>query len=526
MNMKKIFPLFLLAFLLPTLAFAQGTGGGLSRQGIFGCNRNTAALDGSVGSFAATGGVYVPVADSSVELNTGTLVYIQCVLRGIVDRESEAASTGLIQKTLQTIATGNKGNAYFRTKPGTEDSQYADQGTLDSLQDQSLVNAMNPAYAKNVQRTYAQSYMQQSRNRQAALNCPDNGSKDTGLAAILPMRNPACYDIGAYTIYSNFVQSDASQCLMYVHDQLNYGRGFYSVVQGDICKGGTIQTPSAYVEEEGLQAITSGFRRVENANDIDQMVGALYAGLGTQALTGSGGLLSGLTSAIGNSPSYLTQMTSESSQGLRNAAANAALQILASARAIEAQYNKVLTTIAGSLTSNIGQLRSVESQCWGLIAYNTTAKHVCTAQPTGNTCTDAGGNTIKIATSTQFSQPVIDAQVTPVATQVVTGLQKSQSALTLIDQLITAVSNTGSLDAQRLALVQLDQLVAQGKLHVQADVTAAQQQQGSVTDSMTQLITQTKTLWADSTTLDVPSGTGWCNVNNQSVIDFWDQKWR
>ena len=25
---------------------------------------------------------------------------------------------------------------------------------------------------------------------------------------------------------------------------------------------------------------------------------------------------------------------------------------------------------------------------------------------------------------------------------------------------------------------------------------------------------------------DIASGTGWCNVNNQAVIDYWDQKWR
>src|SRR6185295_6764272 len=116
---------------------------------------------------------------------------------------------------------------------------------------------------------------------------------------------------------------------------LDWGNGFYSVVDGDICNGGKIQTPGIYVEEQGLQALTSGFRRVENANDIDQMVGALYAGLGTQTLTGSGGLLSGLTSALGSNPSYLNQMAQESTAGLRTAAANAAIGILSSARNVE-----------------------------------------------------------------------------------------------------------------------------------------------------------------------------------------------
>jgi hypothetical protein len=525
--MRKIPAIFFLALILPSFAFAQANTG-FSRNGIFGCSRNASALDGSVGAFSATAGVFVPVADNTVELNTGTLVYQQCVLRGIVDRESEAVNASQIQKTVQMVTTGNNGNAYFETQPHNEFMNVQDQRTLTTLKDQSLVSAMNPAFASQVQSAAARSYMQQTRNRQAELNCPDNGSNATGLDALLPMINPACYDIGAYNIYTNFIQSDVNECLQYVQDQLEYGRGFYAVVQGDICDGGKIQTPSSYVEEEGLQAITSGFRRVESANDIDQMVGALYAGLGTQVLTGSGGLLSGLTTPIGNSPSYLSQLTSESQQGLRNAAANAALQILASARTIEAQYNQTFTNIAKNLTTNINLLRSTENQCLGLIAFNTSAKHVCTAAPTGATCTDLAGNNLTnvASTSTQFSQPIITAQIQPAALQVAANLQKSNDALSLIDQLIAGVTNTTSLDAQRLALVQLDQLVAQGKLHVQADVTAAQQQQSSVADTLTQLQTDTKTLWADNNNFDAASGSGWCNVNNQAVIDFWDGQWK
>lgn len=523
--MNKKFAIFILALLMPVVASAQSDTG-FSRSGIFGCSRNAAALSGSVGAFSATGGVYVPVADYTVELNTGTLVYLECVLRGIVDRESEAATGADSKKRLEFITSGQNGNPYFFSKT-SEYSNAADQRELKSLQDQNLIQAMDKKFASNIQRTAAQTYMQQTRNRQAALNCPENDPSLTGLVAdILPLTNPACYDIGAYNIYTDFVASDVAQCLMYIKDELNWGRGFYAVVDGDICNGGTIQTPSSYVEEEGLQAVTSGFRRVESANNVDQMVGALYAGLGTQALTGSGGLLSGLTTAIGNSPSYLAQMSAESSAGLRNAAANAALGILASARAVEMQYNQAVSSIANSLTGTIGQLRNVENQCWGLIAYNTSALHVCTALPVGNTCTDASGNTLKIATSTQFSQLIIDAQISPAASQIVANVQKSQAALTVIDQLIAGVTNTTSLDAQRLALVQLDQLVSQGKLHVQADVTAAQQQQSAVSSTMGQLITDTKTLWADNATLNANTGSGWCNVNNQAVIDFWDSKWR
>src|SRR5262245_20097661 len=100
---------------LPITAAAQPTQpGGFSRQGIFGCSRNAAALSSSVGAFSATGGVYVPVADYTVELNTGTLVYQQCVLRGIVNRQAESANAALVQKVIQNSLTGNDGGTMFR----------------------------------------------------------------------------------------------------------------------------------------------------------------------------------------------------------------------------------------------------------------------------------------------------------------------------------------------------------------------------------------------------------------------------
>src|SRR5213079_97470 len=139
------------SLLMPVFASAQSDGG-FSRQGIFGCSRNAVALSGSVGAFSATGGVFVPVADFTVELNTGTLVYLECVLRGIVDRESESANAADINKRVQFITSGNGGNAYFITQPSTELLNYSDQRELTSLKDQNLVGAMNQKFAANVQR--------------------------------------------------------------------------------------------------------------------------------------------------------------------------------------------------------------------------------------------------------------------------------------------------------------------------------------------------------------------------------------
>ena len=77
-------------------------------QGIFGCNE-TGAYGMSVGSLSAVGGVYVPVNDAAVTLNTGYLVYKECVLRNVVDRIRESVTSAIANQTIETGLTGRDG---------------------------------------------------------------------------------------------------------------------------------------------------------------------------------------------------------------------------------------------------------------------------------------------------------------------------------------------------------------------------------------------------------------------------------
>src|SRR3989344_6167720 len=80
------------------------------RQGIFDCNLN-GAYAMSVGAMAATSGVYVPVADATVQLNTGIIVYKECVLREVINREKEAATAGNPRKKGVFALTGRGGES-------------------------------------------------------------------------------------------------------------------------------------------------------------------------------------------------------------------------------------------------------------------------------------------------------------------------------------------------------------------------------------------------------------------------------
>ena len=149
-------------------------------------------------------------------------------------------------------------------------------------------------------------------------------------------------------------------------------------------------------------------------------------------------------------------------------------------------------------------------------------------------CQDQSGNTLKVATSTVFSQAIIDAQITPIATTTIANIQKSQKALALIQDLITGITGTSSLYAQRISLEQLDLLVARRLLHNPDDLQNVRTQLSDVKDSMqneeTGLIAVTVKDWADGTPSDsafsATNQTGWCNVNSQTTLDAWAKKWK
>jgi len=136
------------------------------------------------------------------------------------------------------------------------------------------------------------------------------------------------------------------------------------------------------------------------------------------------------------------------------------------------------------------------------------------------------GPVLQVSTSTAFSQSVITRSITPLATSTVARITASQNALTLIARLIDAVTGA-SLDAQRLAIAQLDSLVAQRLLHQQIDLDGPSgviKQLDSIQTAILGsegLVVKTIKEWADSTSIPP----GWCNVNNPAVLEAWKKCW-
>ena len=537
---------------------SSGTGDSLNlqRQGIFDCNQN-GAYAMSVGALGATGGVYVPVADATVELNTGTLVYKECVLREVVNREREAATAGLGKKAVTALQTGRNGNPQYLVDFQQEMvTGVSDPAFLSFLQDGTLKN-LDPALQTPITRAMIRYYEGETRLQQAtSLKCPytklgnlkayQKGQVQFSIVDFLAASAPQCDPVIALFLAQDIAEAQIARCESYMRDQLNWGRGLYPRTDNpqDPCKA-KVNTPAAIVQASFQTIIDSPVRQLESANDIGQMINALYAGMTTQILSDNRGL-SGLSQSIGGQPRYIDRVVTEASQGLRDAATNVALQNLQSAQKVEALYFQTVNAIGTALTTAIQQLRSAERQCWELIIYKNDGKpnnHVCSGPlAADNTCTasvggcttdpDTGvvtcptGPTLKISTSTAFSQSVIDRSIAPLATTTATRIKTSQNALTLIGRLINEVTGT-SLNAQRLAIVQLNSLVAQKLLHVQPDLDGPNgviKQLDNVQTAILGsdgLVVKTIKEWADSTSIPP----GWCNTNNPAVLEAWKKCW-
>ena len=565
-HMKKVklsnIVLSILFFALaPALAFADSTSVTLPQgfSGIFSCNQD-GAYAMSVGALGATGGIYVPVADATVELNTGTLVYKECVLREIVDAQRQVATAGVLQRNDSQILTSRNGSPQFSVNR-LQERQSANNQIASDFVKSSAFNSLDPAIQQSVKQAVAQNYIN-GMNAMASVACAYPGATADFTSAntsgyifddIRAIGSP-CNPIIAYQDENDILGTQIGEGDSILDAELSEGQGYYPVTSGGLNPlAQQVVTPGSFVNSSFTQIAQSPFNQLQNANDLGQMVNALFAGVSTQITSPTGGGINGISQPIGSTPSYLQQAVTATAQNLQGQIINAAVANLTSALQVEEAYFNIMNSIAQTLISTIAQLRSAENQCWQKIIQNVCATPIaadgtctavtpaCSTTPDPNnpdapvpTCPTAPK--LKVATSTAFSQAVIDSQITATAQIVANNSSTSKQALNLLNGLIQSVTGS-NVDAQASAIAQLNQLVANNLLHTQPQANAAQQQQNAVQGSMQTLLTNTINLWAgtnpnDTTQTNLPwdgtvsPGAGWCDFQSQSTLQQWEQKWQ
>ena len=481
----------------------------LSNDGIFGC-RGVGAQVANVGTQTAIGGIYVPVNDAAVTLNTGFLVYKECILDGVARKIAENVSAEYLNQSYRAFSRGRGGAAQYPENLAQEFDRQGNIIVVNALQGV-YPSGICPAFRNTVIGTYARQYVRTKNQPSTAVTCTiptQNANLWTRLSAYRePQNNP----YGAFQILRGQIDRTLAYNEYNQRERLGWSGGVYDTLDTiDDPLNARVITPGFLIAESISQLSGSGFRQLENANEIDQVVGNLFGGLTTQLISDTRGL-QGLSQSVNGQPSYLDRMTAQTSANVRQQATNAALSIISSARQIEVNYRTAKEAIATALSNAIEQLRSAERQCWDLVipAVQTHA-------------TNQGVTSLNIATSTQFSQPIIDAQIAPLATTTINEIRASDTTIATLNELVTSVSNSASQANQQQALLRLDTLVANGQLRTAQDATNAAQQRDNVLGALQTLVQDTVTSWGDSTDPNI----GWCNVNNTAVVERWFNEWR
>lgn len=481
----------------------------LSNDGIFGC-RGIGAQVANIGTQTALGGIYVPVNDAAVTLNTGFLVWKECILDGVARKIAENVTAEYLNQSYRAFSRGRGGSPQYVTNIGEEMRRQGNIIVVNALQG-AYPSGLCPAFKNTVVGSYARQFVQAQNSPASAITCSTPADQSNYWATLAAFRERQNYPYGAYQIVETQLDATLAYNERNQRDRWAWNRGVYDTVDNiDDPLNARVITPGFLIAESISQLSGSGFRQLENANEIDQVVGNLFGGLTTQLISDTRGL-EGLTQPLNGQPSYLDRMTAQTSASVRQQATNAALPITSTARELELDYRKAQEAIATALSNAIEQLKSAERQCWDLIipAVQTHAS-------------GQGVTTLTIATSTQFSQPIIDEKIAPLATTTINAIRASNATIATLNELLSSVSNSESQANQQQALLRLDTLVANGQLHTKQDVTNAAQLRDSVVGELDTLVKDTVTSWGDDTDPTI----GWCNVNNTAVVERWFNAWR
>ncbi|MEK7107420.1 MAG: hypothetical protein AAB899_04520, partial [Patescibacteria group bacterium] len=235
----------------------------------------------SVGSTAAIGGGVVPVSDAAVTLNTGMLVYKECVVRKIIDAKKRAAIARLVSNSTKTFLTGREvcttgidgvetcetGNPYFPENL-EEDQRRWESNIVAQNVSGGLSNSLNSAYRDDLRLALNRSYLEQTQNPGASLACSytgdlvalNNGAYD-GPQSLFAVADPNCNPLFNFYNYQSSVMSYAAADRENRMTRLGWNNGVYDVVVTE--NGRTrVVTPGFILAGTFQQQLGSNFRQL------------------------------------------------------------------------------------------------------------------------------------------------------------------------------------------------------------------------------------------------------------------------
>ena len=258
-----------------------------------------------------------------------------------------------------------------------------------------------------------------------------------------------------------------------------------------------ILTPGVIINKQLSKTLGSGFKQLELADEINEIVGALLGQLSKQVFGGSRGGLLGLSRSSYGRPSYVNQLVKESETRALEKFQGFGGDIVVKAIKIERKYITTKTVSEERLNTSEIMLSSLK-QCYiDKLSTSQTPPLTIEQQTTAT-------NEIKSATST------VAISITPLKTSIKNNITQAKNN---ISQLIIIRKNLlkakSRVNVERIISNQLNPLIKSRGVHNQSDFFIAEQQRKDIKD-ITEAIdkaTNTKLVICKSFPVNQNSGT-------------------
>ncbi len=507
---------------------------------IFNCNTNSQAT-ASAGSTGPLGGPYVPVADYAVELNTGLLVYKECVLRNIINQKRKALTSDLDRSYITRFNSGRTDptdrsvkTPFFSQEFGIEMRNLSHATRLKQLEGdllKPLANTVREAVKRAIAAGYTENF-----SLSESLKCSyDDGDLENayrGRPADFWQALSALTDEPVCNIYGATRYSEAELDNMIAFDvmkdtlKLTWGQGVYPVERIDENGFRITETPGQIVLQNGIMHIQSGYEQEKTADDIGELINQLYAGVSTQVVTegtpgtNTGGTFTaggfgGLSAITMGANSYMQQVVTRTGGDYVQTSANAVIAGLQLALQTEQNYRGIMDSILTFLAGKKTEIRNKEASC-----YTKVKQALCTSESiTATQCVaQNGGGTLSFTNSPVFSNSVIaSSRITEFESPVNANRNSSNDNITRITAWIGDVAANPSPANQTAISGQLAALPPKNSTHI----TNANNQKSTIQDTVNLNVSSAMRRWEEDTNAAV----AWCNTSLSDVLAKWSSCW-
>ncbi|MEQ1500186.1 MAG: hypothetical protein ABL917_02315 [Parcubacteria group bacterium] len=283
-------------------------------------------------------GNYVPNYTSAIA--DGSIVAKEFGLDAIAFQAANMIIKKITAQTVNWINSGFQGNPTFVTDPEQFFLDVADTQAAKFLSSNSKLNQLCTPFRANVRLNLVRKHLYDTNsnnyscNLSRVLNNYEQFTQDFSSGGwegwFEVTQNDSNNPYGAYLQAQSQLQKDIDAQVNKYNKQLEQGRGFLS---HEVCLGTEVRTvstgridcigakktvtPGSVIGEKLNSTLGTGERRLEVADEIDEVLGALLSQLTSRVIGGVGGLL-GSSQPNASGRSFTSDLASESENGSSN----------------------------------------------------------------------------------------------------------------------------------------------------------------------------------------------------------------